>query len=190
MSYYKSITIVILFFLLCSSIYTQQDESNSEIDPVKSFKEYLSDHFASYDKDKREQLSNLGGGWVKEYYEPADNYKIDVKKTNSLITPFTGFCEFTIIRHYTDFHQTMKDASKDSEFIKTDKLIHRHKYGFQEGKWVVTSRKHKDPELDKIEEQFNWNSSLDNWYDCDQIIKLGDNKGASDIFGCWEKETE
>ncbi|MDP3831649.1 MAG: hypothetical protein Q8Q47_10290, partial [Ignavibacteriaceae bacterium] len=108
--------------------------------------EYLANHFESYNTDRREQLAELGGGWVKEYFEPETNYKIDVQKTNSLITPFTGFCEFILTRYLTKFHSTKGDASNDNSFIKSDKRTHKHYYGFQEGIWLVTSRTNQDPE--------------------------------------------
>ncbi len=66
---YKNIKIVtFLFSFLCSICYAQENNLVVEIDPVKSFKDFLTNHFESYKTDRREQLSKLGGGWVKEYF--------------------------------------------------------------------------------------------------------------------------
>ena len=163
-----------------------------EVDPVKSFKEYLTIHFESYKTDRRERLTKLSGGWVREYFEPDDNYKIDVQKTNSLITPLIGFCEFTLTRHLTEFHLNEEDANKDSLFIKSDKRNHKHNYGFQDGKWVVTLRRSQQPEnveMTKLSKRLNLpSSSLDEWYDCNEVIKFGELKGYTNMHGCWEKD--
>lgn len=153
-------------------------------DPVSMFKRYISKHLNSYSKNKRERMARLGGGWVKEYYEPEQGYSFDVQKTSSLVTPYTAFCEFVLVRHFTDFHTTRESAIQDSNFIKTDKLKHRHTYGFQEGKWIVTSRFHQM----FIPAQFKDISTLDEeWFDCNQVIPKGENKGATNIKGCWEE---
>lgn len=180
-----NIKIVTLLVFCLSSICCAQEKTE---DPVKSFKIYLAKHFESYKSDSREQITKLGGGWVKEYYEPNLNYKIDVQKTNSLITPFTGYCEFILIRHITDFHSSKEEASNDSIFTKSNERTHKHSYGFQEDKWVVTSRSNQDQELAKIVNPLTKRSSFDTWGDCNEVIKLGSQKGETNIFGCWEKE--
>ncbi len=125
---------------------------------------------------------------LKNIFEPDINYKIDVQKTNSLITPFTGFCEFTLTRHITKFHPAKEDAINDNLFLKSDKRIHKHYYGFQEGKWIVTSRTNQDPELAKLINPLTNRSSFDKWNDCNEVIKFGEQKGFTNINGCWEKE--
>ncbi|MFZ2866030.1 MAG: hypothetical protein WA440_14855, partial [Ignavibacteriaceae bacterium] len=154
-----------------------KDEEVEKVDPLNTFKEFIGNHLDSYKKDKRKRITLLGGGWVNLYYEPESTYKIDVQKTNSLVTPNTGFCEFTLIRHFTAFHKNKSDAINDTVFIKSDKTIHRHHYGFQDNKWVVTSREH-----------MMISSILNNdWYDCDEIVQEGEQKGITNIYGCWEK---
>jgi len=172
--------IVIIFisiaFIDCSDKVKENKSEN--IDPVKTFKEYVTNHLDSYKKDKRESVTLLGGGWVNEYYEPENAYKIDVQKTNSLVTPYTGYCEFTLVRHFSSFHKIKEDATIDTVFIKSDKTIHRHHYGFQDNKWIVTSREHK---MISSVMDYGWN-------DCNEIIQEGEQKGLTNIFGCWEKE--
>jgi hypothetical protein len=174
MNYTNIKVFTFLFIFIYTLCFAQETK---EVDPVKSFKEYLSHHFESYKIDKREQLAKLGGGWVKEYYEPETDYKVDVQRTNSLITPYTGFCEFTLTRHLTTFHNRKEDANNDNFFIKSDQFIHKHYYGYQEGEWIVTAREHK-----KV------GSMLSGWYDCNEVLKVGEQKGETNLNGCWEKE--
>ncbi len=163
----------LFFFLLFSLCYAQNDNLVSEADPVKSFKTYITKHFESYKVDNRERLAKLGGGWAMQYYEPSEEYNIDVQTTNSLISPFIGICEFTLTRNYTGFHSSKEEAKKDGKFRKSDRRNHIHKYAFQEGKWVVTSRR---------------SQKYDNSYDCNEAIKGGEQKGDTNHYGCWEKD--
>ncbi len=173
--------IKIFLFVVCSFVFIQCTDHSKEnklenIDPISSFKELITNHLNSYKNDKREKIVLLGGGWVKEYYDPENDYKIDIQKTNSLITPNTGYFEFTLTRHYTAFHKNKNDAMNDTIYLKSDKTIHKHRYGFQENKWVVTSREHQ--RIDSL---------LPDWYDCNEILQEGEQKGMSNIEGCWEK---
>ena len=171
------LSLIVFSFILLQCSENRKSDKVENIDPVKTFKDYITKHLSSYKQDKRENITLLGGGWVRLYYEPESNYKIDVQKTNSLVTPYTGYCEFTLTRHFTTFYKNKEDAAKDSIFIKSDKTIHRHHYGFQENNWVVTSREH-----------MMISSVMDNdWYDCNEVLQEGIEKGKSNIFGCWEK---
>lgn len=172
---YFSIISISFSLLFCSEEIKEKKFEN--VDPVESFKEYISNHLDSYKKDKRGRITLLSGGWANLQYEPEDIYKIDVQKTNSLVTPYTGFCEFTLNRRFTTFHKSKEDAANDTVFIKTITLIHRHHYGFQENRWITTSREHK---LISSAMDFDWNS-------CDEILQEGEQKGLSNLHGCWEK---
>ena len=168
-----SIVFVSLILLQCSE---QTKENHPEqIDPAKTFKEFITKHLDGYKNHRRERVTLLGGGWVNEYFEPEKSYKIDVQKTNSLITPFTGFCEFTLTRHITAFHKSKDAAALDKIVIKSDQTVHKHYYGFQENEWIVTSREHQ-----KI------STSPSNWYDCNEILQAGEQKGLTNLEGCWE----
>ena len=181
-------TIALLVSLLSGLSFAQETDAKFAVNPVKLFKEYLSKHFESYKTDRRERLTELGGGWVKAYYEPDVNYKIDVQKTNSLITPFTGFCEFTLTRHRTKFYATKNEAKNDYSFIESDKWVHRHHYGFQDGKWEITSRTHQGPKLANRIKPLTNRSVLDKWYDCNEVIALDKQRSLTNIHGCWEMD--
>jgi hypothetical protein len=141
---------------------------------VSSFKSYVTDFVASYKADRREAISKLGGGWVKEYYQPVGEPSIDVQRVNSLVTPYVGICEFMLRRYRTAFHKTRDEAVRDGHFVESDDTEHRHRYAYQEGKWVPKSRQHLSTVTGK-------------WSDCNEVITLGENEGAENIFGCWEK---
>jgi hypothetical protein len=117
----------------------------------------------------------MGGGWVKEVYEADPDYKIDIQTTNSLITPYLGYCEFSLVRHHTSFHENKEDARKDDNFTESETVKHKHTYAFQDYKWIVKAREHY------------WTAE-EEWDDCNEVITTGENKGESDIFGCWEKD--
>lgn len=147
--------------------------SNDKNEVVEQFENSLKEHFMSYENDPRIQITKLGGGWVKEKHSIENDYSYDVQETNSLISPYKGVCEFTIIRSFTDFHGTKEAAKADNNFIKSNKKTHLHQYLYQKGKWVVSSRKNK--------------GDFGSWFDCNEIIQTGENKNTTDLHGCWEK---
>ena len=55
-------------------------------------------------------VTKLRGGCVKELHRIEKNYSSEVQKTNSLVSPYIGICEFIIIRSFTDFHKTKEAA--------------------------------------------------------------------------------
>jgi hypothetical protein len=156
--------IPIAFILLCLSSF----KLNNNEDIVASFENLLKNHFDSYISNPREKTDQLGGGWVQAKYKLSGEYKYDVQQTSSLVSPYTGYCEFSLKRSYTDFHKTKDDALLDTIFIKSDEVIHKHYYSYQKGKWKISKREHK---------------GYTGWYDCNEVLKK-DN--SSNIHGCWE----
>lgn len=151
--------------------------TKNDVKIKKSFEEYIQKYFNSYEINKRERIALLGGGWVKEKYTPQKKYNTAIQKTNVADSPFVGICEFKLLRNYTEFHSTKKGAKNDNNFVKTDAKVHQHKYEFRNNKWIVASRLHYTP----------GDILGDEWYDCNEIIKEGKNKGSKNIFGCWEE---
>jgi len=140
---------------------------------VSSFQKYIADFMGSYKTDRRERVSKFGGGWAKEVYRPIGEPSIDIKKTDSLISPYVGICEFTLRRDMTAFHKTKEEAAKDNKFIQSVDAYHRHRYVYQSGKWVPKTREYRSLEEDK-------------WYDCNEVVSFGENAGEQNLFGCWE----
>lgn len=145
--------------------------SNTQ-DVVAEFENMLKRHFTSYRANPRMKVTKLAGGWVNQRFASLDDYKFDVEKTGSPALPYSGFCDFTLKRSMTEFHATKREAQQDVNFVKSDVISHRHYYGYQKGRWIVTKRQNK---------------SNNNWSDCNEAIKTGENAGESNVKGCWEE---
>jgi hypothetical protein len=131
-----------MVILLMPSIFIGDEKADQ--DGVKAFKQYVSGYMTSYETDKREQVVKLGGGWVKMRFEPVGVPNIDVRKTDSLISPYIGVCEFTLARHYTAFHPSREAAQADDQLVNGGETKHKHTYAFQDGHWVPTLRQNYD----------------------------------------------
>ena len=46
----------------------QSDSNDKQV--IESFSAYVQQHFASYEHNRRERTTLLGGGWAKAYYLP------------------------------------------------------------------------------------------------------------------------
>jgi len=165
----KAIKLFFISFLLFNSYLFAQTDNDVV---VIQFENLLKKHFESYKTNQREQVSKLGGGWVKLHYKLDGDYKYDIQNSNSLITPYIGSCEFTLKELRTGFHQTKEEAQLDTIFSQSVLGDHKHEYSYQKGKWIVSKRQ---------------NGKLENWYDCNEVITEGENKGATNIYGCWEE---
>jgi hypothetical protein len=161
--------------LACPGMFPQDQKSERDA-VVKSFKQYIKDYMDSYKTDRRERVNQLGGGWAKEYFAPDSNYGIDVKATDSLISPYSGVCEFTMTRRWTAYHSTKEDAEQDNNFINVESVKHKHTYAFQEGHWVPSARR-------------NYFDFFHKWYDCDVCTKAGE-PVKFDVMGCWEPDAK
>jgi len=164
----KTIKIIFISLLILGSF---SFKLNDREDVVTSFENLLKKYFKSYETNPRERVSELGGGWVKQRYKQDGEYKYDVQQTNSLISPYTAYCEFSLKRLRTEFHKTKEGAQLDTVLTKSDLRLHKHYYSYQKGKWIVSKRQNK---------------VRDEWYDCNEVISQGENKGETNIHGCWE----
>ena len=130
----------------------------------------------SYKTDKRDYVFGLkNGSWRKVFFEPAGSPRIDVRRTNSLISPYTATCEFELFEYYTAPHYSEKDARADNVPLETKKVQHRHTYAFQSGRWVVKTRQH-------------FYAFLGSWDTCDDCWAKS-MKPTTDQNGCWEPDT-
>lgn len=166
---------LVIGVLACPVLGAQGQQSERDA-VVKSFKEYIKGYMQSYETDERQRTEKLGGGWAKLEFRPEPDYKIDVTATNSLLSPYAGVCEFTMVRRWTDFHATKEEADKDGNLIHSSSMKHRHTYAFQDGRWVPTLRQ-------------NHESFLNKWFNCDACnVKTGE--PLDDPEGCWEPDTK
>jgi hypothetical protein len=66
---------------------------------VNSFQKCISDFMASYQTNGHEHVTKLGGGWVKEIYRPIGEPSLDIKRTDSIMSPgYSGACRSHIPR--------------------------------------------------------------------------------------------
>ena len=134
---------------------------------VNSYKQYISNFMESYKTDNRENIFFVDGlGWRKKIFEPKTDFEIDVRATDSLISPYIGTCDFTLITHLTAFHKTKAEAEQDRVFVTENTMKHRHTYALQDDIWVPKSRQH-------------YYAALNDWFDCNK-------DGEED--GCDERE--
>lgn len=153
----------------------EKPQDPQDRDVVQSFEQYIADYINSYKADRRDYVYQLPNGkWQKDFFEPADKRSIDVRRTDSLISPFTAICEFELSANQTAAHDSKEQAQLDYLAVKTEKVSHRHVYAFQNGHWVVKKRQHLD--------------TIGFWSTCDDCwARTG--KPTSDIQGCWEPNT-
>jgi hypothetical protein len=115
-----------------------------EANALASFKKETSAYMAHYKKYMMTTMvSGEGDKWLKISLEASD-FSIDVRKTDSLVSPYIGTLDFTVTIRFTANHETRAEAEADSSFVgDSGKGIiepHKHIYAFQDGKWVSKSR--------------------------------------------------
>jgi hypothetical protein len=147
-----------------------------------SFKEYIARNIKSYETDHHQHIREVAAGWVKTYRELKPDYSIDLRVTDSLITPYLGTCAFTLIEHQTTPHDTKDGAEKDNDFVDGSTWQHRHNYSYEEGKWVPVSRQCL---LTLLDGEAPLHFDEEKWEDCDEI-NVKTQEYASDPRGCWE----
>jgi hypothetical protein len=152
---------------------SEMDNPSDQKTVVASFKEFITKHIASYKTNRRERVLKFGGGWAKRFIEAEADYNIDIQTTTSLVSPYVGVCEFSLKEHLSMFHPNKNDALQDDKPATSTSTKHKHTYAYQDGKWVIKTRLHYSDVSDK-------------WLDCNEVIPEGENKGQSNIFGCWE----
>ena len=141
-----------LFIIIpASAVLSQQ----SDTDIVSSFKKHLTDYVASYKTNRRDEVRETSGGWIRNYYDIDENCTVDLRKTDSLISPYVGTANFVFTMHATSFHKTKAEAEADNNFIRSQPLKHRHVYAYQDGAWVLTQRE-------------EYMAVLDEWFKCDK----------------------
>ena|SRR5271157_1363310 len=131
--------VIVLIWATCTFAEEQKGERESV---VSSFQQYIRNFMGSYKTDKREHVVQSPGGWRNGIHEPEPDYSIDLRYTDSLISPYIGTCEFVLVSHYTAFHKTKEDAQNDDRFVNETREKHSNTYAFQDGRWVPKSCEH------------------------------------------------
>ncbi len=77
----------------------------------------------------------------RSLYQPTVDYGVDVRKTDSLISPYLGVVEFHWIGYRTDCAKTKEEAQAKPLPAKENFLVkYRYTYAFQDGAWVRQKR--------------------------------------------------
>lgn len=145
----KKLVLLVLFcfFILPATSFAEADGQQA----YQEFKAMIENHIASYETDNRGGIANYGNnespkaifheGWKRCYYTADSSYVInDVRKTNSISTPFIGIYTFKLIRYQTMPHATKAEAEADNTFYQTHITYHRHTFAYQDGAWVRKTR--------------------------------------------------
>jgi hypothetical protein len=99
--------------------------------------------YAWVDDSGAEYLNSKGkpcGGdscvvWTKSYLATVSTYDFDVKKTDSLVTPYTGILSHSEVVWSTVGHATKDEAEKDPNFNSSPGEPFTFTYGYQDGGW-------------------------------------------------------
>jgi hypothetical protein len=134
---------------------------SEEEQAVASFQQIAKDYVNIYNQSKHEQVRHrdelrsmavvVPGGWWKVYSEIADDPKIDVRRTDSLVSPYVGTLDFYVSVHATEsMYGSQDSASQATDFSSKHSLIHHLRtYAYQNGAWVLQSRKYLDDANDE-----------------------------------------
>ncbi len=165
-----SLTLGLSLFLFgsgCNSAKPPEPKISEQDQAVSSFKQIVENYMKTYKQSKHEQVYHLEGssvanipeGWRKAYSELAsDDYKVDVQKTDSLVSPYLGILEFDTKTYVSSStYGSQEAASQATDFPSDSSLLHKHRhtYAYQEGQWVIQSRKWVYP-------------GENEWNDCDE----------------------
>jgi len=174
--------LVFLFAVLILSVPSvfSGDEKTEEQQAMKTFKQYVSDLMERYRVEKYEQVDATshceGHEYVKSSYEPSVASKVDVRKTDSLVSPYAGILEFQWNERYSDCQATREKAQAQSDLKNSNSVNYRYTYAFQDGKWVPTEAEIGSVNPDDVS-HLKWESCAD---DVTHLTR----SGFKPDFGC------
>jgi hypothetical protein len=161
-----SVLVISVLVLFAPSVFVGDEKAEQEA--VKTFKQYVSDLMGRYKAEKHERTGTSphceeGGSppfpYLRAVYEPSVDYKIDVRKTDSLVTPYAGILEFRWNERFSVCHETREEAQADSKLSGSNSLKYRYTYAFQDGKWVPKDREIGSLSIDSS--RWEWESCAD-----------------------------
>lgn len=160
--------------LLAISACGAMAESSESVDPVPQFEKQVAAVESFFEKPQMMLLTNSGGGagdsigkysYLAKY--SGSGVKYDVRKTDSLVSPFTGQISVTVqwstnsacgsipfLRTHIGWRteaEAAASADNDRCFLPRPPYVATFNYAFQKGKWVfksVTGR-YLDEQVDK-----------------------------------------
>lgn len=132
---------------------------------VNSFKQFCDDNIAkvtatyegthySIAYQQPSKYTQRPESWIKYSGIVDPNYKYDVQKTNSLVSPYIGTLEVTYKTVvYKDF-PTKEAAEATNDIVRYTPVVYKFIVAYQDDKWVVTDAK-------------KYNSVLGEWFTLD-----------------------
>jgi hypothetical protein len=133
--------LLLLFEFGCAQ---KQSEPKSEQETVlATFKQTINDYLKSRKAPDSvfESFDDHTKSWKKMHHElDSESAKFDVKKTDSLVSPYVGVLEFVVHERQSPRYSSENSARQATEFPKTYNMQHRHTYSYQDGKWVLKSK--------------------------------------------------
>ena len=149
---------VICLFLLFAVCAVPQSQQEKEI--IKAFNKAVSDYIPSHIDPREPRIYGNGSGscgWIKQYFRASTDYSIDVRRTDSIISPYIGTVQFAVSNYKSACHKTREEAEKDNRLetdcsTQTDCSTHKYTFAYQDEKWVIKSRELK--------------FKSDEWYPC------------------------
>jgi len=143
----RKIPAVVLLVLAAAPMAAAQSGPSQREAIVNSFKEFAKDYMQKWNAQHTQVVfdsfqrgnSKTRLDWRRTYDDPVENYDIDVKPTDSLVTPYLGILKFTIVFHNTAMHNSRERAEKDQKF-KTLSTPVRVEFNYQEGNWIKRER--------------------------------------------------
>ena len=121
--------------------------AQSEQEIVESFQEVAKKHIESYNDDPRILVYHIDAilppygssppAWIKSKNIIIDNYSIDVEKTNSLVTPYTGIL-FYKMQILIVKEKTKTEAENSTKFnVNSKPKNYKILFSYQNGKWIA-----------------------------------------------------
>jgi hypothetical protein len=114
--------------------------------PVQTFDAFLKKATATTASSTPTYFNAYKKQWAKRRFR-IEGLKMDVRKTDSLVTPLLGLVSFTLHTEQTDFFPTEQQAkAADKADPKTQTAFEiTLRYGFQDSAWVFLDGTHRDP---------------------------------------------
>jgi hypothetical protein len=145
-----------------SLLATELQNLKPDKDPVTMLKARIKENTNAIEQLKARVYYNKygyeqgGKGWAKQKAKLVD-LEYDVKKTDSLVTPYIGIVQFSLVLEQSPFYASEDEAVKSVELdsgvtLKSPKC--RVTYAFQEDQWIA-----------KRYERLSWLN--DKWEDVD-----------------------
>lgn len=127
-----------LGFLVFASVFVTPFAMAQQPDPLASFKEVVAAceaHINARPAERVRQLSN--GEWVRNVSAPAA-VSFDVKKTDSLVSPYTAYIKVESMEHSA--RRKSEEEARTAAVGESTAVhaVYELRYAFQDAKWKLT----------------------------------------------------